>query len=170
MEMSGLHKRMASVVGETSYASIADKTGTTAATARRYLLGQSPSVEFLQSLCDAHHVNAHWLLTGQGAMYSRDAKTHALRHANPTELMAAIARALESLTERLDRLETFVQTQEARLRASGLVEAGADHERPETGESADAARAARERARDIADAIAERPPEDADRADPTRAP
>ncbi|MEM1423135.1 MAG: hypothetical protein AAGH64_03935 [Planctomycetota bacterium] len=166
MDSAGLHKRMASVVGETSYAAVAEKTRTNAATARRYLLGQPPSVEFLQALCDAHRINAHWLLTGQGPMFSRDVREHALRHANPTELMSAIARALESLTDRLDRLETFVQTQEARLRASVMVEGKEQDERSEAGERAEAARAARQRARDIADAVAERPPADADRADP----
>ncbi|GAB4516821.1 MAG: hypothetical protein Tsb0013_21240 [Phycisphaerales bacterium] len=168
MEHTGLHKRMASVVGEASYAAIAAKTRTTPATARRYLLGHAPSVEFLQALCDAHHVNAHWLLTGQGPMYSRDLKHHALRHANPTELMSAIARALESLTDRLDRLETFVQTQEARLRARGLMKEGAPDERTATDEGAGPAGPAGTRAGRIAQVVTKRPPSDADRAAPPR--
>jgi len=172
METSGLHRRLASVVGERSYAAVAEMTRTTPATARRYLRGHAPSVEFLQELCDRCEINAHWLLTGHGPMHARDVKEHALRHANPSELMGAIARALESLTDRLDRLETFIQTQEARLRATGAL-------RDATGD--DDERAAREagatvttrpagprsgRAESVADAIGERPSADADRADP----
>lgn len=114
---TGLHRRILSIVGERPYASVAKATRTTPATARRYLTGNAPSVDFLQSLCEEFEINAHWLLTGHGPMHAGDLKEHALKHANPTELMGAIARALESLTDRLDRLEVFVQTQEARLRA-----------------------------------------------------
>lgn len=150
-----------SIVGETTFESVAQATKTNAATARRYLTGYAPSVDFLQALCTHYRVNAQWLLTGHGPMYARDAKAHALTQANPTELMAAIAQALESMTERLDRLEAFVQTQEARLRAART---GADTDGEEDTRLTPTSRPARPSARRIADALAQRPPADADRA------
>lgn len=164
MDPSGLHRRIVSVVGDTTFEAVAKTTRTSPATARRYLTGHAPSVDFLQSLCDHYRVNAHWLLTGHGPMYARDARAHALTHANPTELMGAIARALESMTERLDRLEAFVQTQEARLKAAAARTGRDAHHGQEHTRLKATARPARPRSGSVADALAQRPSPDADRA------
>lgn len=109
---------MREVVGRRTYRSIAHLTNTNSETVRRYLQGQAPSVEFLSELCRALELNAHWLLTGKGPMLLSQSRQHALNEANPSELLSAVAEALEHLIERVDRLESYVQTLETRIRAS----------------------------------------------------
>lgn len=117
--VEGLHDRLAAAAGDRTYRALAELTGTNAETARRYMQGQAPSVEFVTALCDALAVNAHWLITGQGPMRTKDMRAHALRDAGAGELLTAVATALESLTTRVDRIETYVHTMETRLRAAG---------------------------------------------------
>jgi len=59
---------------------------------------------------------------GQGPMRVQDIRTHALKSADPNELMGAIANTLTQLIERVDRLDRFVQIIETRLNASALIE------------------------------------------------
>ena len=117
--MSPLHERMHAVVGHVTYRALSDATGQNAETVRRYMQGQAPSAEFLAALCSRYDVSAQWLLTGDGPMKQSHARAHALREANPAELLSAVALALERLTLRVDRLEVFVQMVEARLRGIG---------------------------------------------------
>lgn len=150
---------MLTVVGRSTFRAVADATGLNSETVRRYMQGQAPSVEFLAALCSVYDVNAQWLLTGRGPIRQSDSRAHALREANPAELLSAIAEALERLTDRVDRIELFVQTMETRVRARAAggsiietkhqtaVETASDHPA--------------ERARGIADAVPERPRPDA---------
>jgi transcriptional regulator with XRE-family HTH domain len=163
VEESGLHERLAAAVGQRTYRAVADMTGTNAETVRRYMQGQSPSVEFLASVCAALHVNAHWMLTGQGAMLQSDSRVHALQQANPGELMGAIASALESLTQRIDRIEQYVQFLETRMAATGAsVAHGKAPKAPPDGRTApDPHSSGIDRAARIADAIPRRPRPDA---------
>jgi len=149
---------LSAAVGQRTYRAIADLTGTNAETVRRYLQGQSPSVEFLSSLCAALHVSAHWLLTGDGPMLIADSRAHALHRANPTELMGAIATALESLTNRIDRMEQYVQFLETRLAAPGASVAHGQAPQTSTRPEPDAAA---KRAARIADALPRRSRADA---------
>lgn len=75
-------------------------------------------MEFLGALCEAMSINADWLLTGRGPQRADQVRVHALRHANPTELHAAMASTMSVLVERVDRLESYCQTLEARVRVS----------------------------------------------------
>ncbi|MDX2115059.1 MAG: helix-turn-helix transcriptional regulator [Planctomycetota bacterium] len=122
-EDSPLHERITAVLGRQTYRAVAETTGHNAETVRRYLQGQAPSVEFLSALCAHYDVSAQWLLTGQGPMRQSQTRAHALSAANPAELLAAIAAALEKLTHRVDRIELFVHTMETRLRARPLAAA-----------------------------------------------
>jgi hypothetical protein len=117
MEGQSLHQRIRAVVGQRSFREVADLTQTHPETVRRYVQGQAPSVEFLTALCQKMKINSTWLLTGHGPMHETDVRSFALREANPSELLAAVAQSLELLTDRVIRLEAFVQTLEARLRA-----------------------------------------------------
>lgn len=108
---------MHSIVGHVTYRSLGEATGQHPETVRRYMQGQSPSVEFLAALCARYDISAQWLLTGQGAMKQSAARAHALKEANPAELLSAVAAALEKLTLRVDRIEVFIQLIESRLRA-----------------------------------------------------
>ncbi|MBL0869202.1 MAG: helix-turn-helix transcriptional regulator [Phycisphaerales bacterium] len=117
---SPLHDRLHDIAEGMSYRELGELTGTNAETVRRYMQGQSPSVEFLTALCRRKGINAQWLLTGSGPMRSADIKVASLREANFGELLSAMAISLELLRERLDRVERFVHTLETRLRAQNL--------------------------------------------------
>ncbi len=150
--VSPLHERLLASVGDRTYRRVGELTNTHPETVRRYLQGQSPSVDFVMSLCSALSISGQWLLTGEGPMSAADAKAHALQQANPGELLSAIAGTLDTLSDRLDRLELYVQGLEVRVRGRGMVTVGASNGSATTLEGAhtDA------RARAIGDALAKR--------------
>ncbi|MGP1310202.1 MAG: hypothetical protein ACTS27_08400 [Phycisphaerales bacterium] len=133
---------------------------------RRYLSGQAPSVEFIATLCHRLDVNADWLLAGRGPMRASESRAAALRSARPEELLYAMANVVEQMSIRVDRMDVFVQTMETRLRAN-LSEAieelkETSHVAGPPDQREPAARQARSRGSSIADALPERPREDAD--------
>ncbi len=118
MYTSSLHERLTSVVGSRSSRHVGELTATNHETVRRYLTGQTPSVEFLQALCKACGVSGEWLLTGKGPARATDVHAATLQEAGAGELLGALAEAVERLIERVDRLERLMQVMELRLRAS----------------------------------------------------
>lgn len=175
---SPLHERLAAVAGPRTFRAIAEVTGTNSETVRRYMQGQAPSVEFLESLCNAFKINGEWLLCGRGPMRAEDVKTHALKNATGGELLGALVTAIERLTDRVDRLDVLYQTLESRMRGRENLAAAllSPTERPDDQATPAAAqppasRAAAapsastgptERARRVAAAVAKRSREDAD--------
>lgn len=115
--ISPLHDRLRIVAGERPFRVIAEITGYHAETVRRYLSGHEPSIEFVCALCRAFDISADWMLTGRGAMHASEARKHALRTSSTGDLLGAIAGAFERMSERVDRIERYVQTLETRLRA-----------------------------------------------------
>lgn len=157
MGESNLHERMRHAAENRSYRVISELTGQNSETVRRYMQGASPSIEFVSRLCDKLGLNAHWLLTGEGPMLASEQRSAALREASPAELLSHIAGTLDRLTGRVDRIESFVQILDARVRhqkTEGMV-SGEQSAEGSPGSSGD-----RTRARRIADALPERPPED----------
>lgn len=137
-------------------------TGINSETARRYMQGQAPSIEFIAALCDKLELNANWLLTGYGPMKARDQRAHALREANPAELLSAIAESLERLTTRVDRIEVYMQQLESIARGRHRFPASGDAaqvDRDGRGEPGhpSGGEDGRLRARVVADAVAKRP-------------
>ncbi|MBY0310944.1 MAG: helix-turn-helix domain-containing protein [Phycisphaerales bacterium] len=122
MEFSPLHERLKSVVAGQSYRQLGELTGTNAETVRRYVAGQAPSVEFLSAICDKFLINGEWLLTGRGPMRRQEIRKHALQEASAAELLNAMATTLEKLTERVERLEMYLQSLETLLRADVQAE------------------------------------------------
>ncbi len=55
-------------------------------------------------------------------MHTKDLTTHALKSADPNELMGAVANILTQLIERVDRLERLVAHVETRLNVSSSIE------------------------------------------------
>lgn len=159
--MNGLHERLEAAAKGRTYRAIGDATGIHPETVRRYMQGQTPSVEFVTSLCTALDINVQWMLTGDGPMHAHETRRHALREADPGELLGAVAATLETLRERVDRVEVYVQTLEARLR--GETEADAPSGRARTKRTRKGADdgTGTERAQRVADAIGERSREDA---------
>lgn len=160
VDLSPLHERLLAVAGDLSYRRLADMTAHNPETVRRYMQGHSPSVEFLSAICRQLDVSGEWLLTGRGAKQASKAREHALREANPSELLGAMAATVERLAERVDRLEAFLMTLDTRVRVMGNE---ANHE--PNGSNVHALglpRPARptDRAEFVADALAQRPRED----------
>ena len=122
---SAFHDRLSLAVGDTSYRQLGEMTDTHPETVRRYMQGQAPSAAFMTNLCQNLEVSGEWLLSGQGPMKVRDMRTHALKNADPNELMGAVANTLTHLIERVDRLDRFVQMIETKLNASAIVESKA---------------------------------------------
>lgn len=168
MDLSSLHERMHSVAGGLTYRALGETTGMHPETVRRYMQGQSPSAEFLEALCRSFDLNAQWLIMGRGPTKRSEARAHILRESNPSELLAAIAQALEKLAQRLDRLEVFVQTLESRLGTHAQRPSNEDGDGQGQVKQTSAADAANqgaadadERVRIIARAVTERPRSDA---------
>ncbi len=122
MSLSLLHHRLRQAIGTRSYREVGELTKVHAETVRRYMTGQTPSTEFVIEVAEATGVNVGWLLTGEGPVYRKDVKLHALRDANPTELLHAVAQTLEALIERVDRLERFIMDVDARARVASTIE------------------------------------------------
>ncbi|MEO0511979.1 MAG: hypothetical protein AAF108_03675 [Planctomycetota bacterium] len=99
-----------------TYRKLGELTKTHPETVRRYMQGQSPSVEFLMALCVSMGISAEWMLTGHGPMRLSEARAHALKLADPSELLSAVAGTIDTLDDRLGRLEVYVQTLESRVR------------------------------------------------------
>lgn len=116
---SALHERLLAAAGDRTYRHIGELTQTHPETVRRYMQGQSPGADFLASLCAALAISGDWLLTGRGPMKLDQQRAHALRDATAGDLLTAMAGTIERLSERIDRLETYVQTLEVRLRSLG---------------------------------------------------
>jgi len=154
---SDLHARLTAVVGERTYRRVGELTGTHPETVRRYMQGQAPSAEFLVGVCRALGVNGNWLLTGQGPRRVDEIRAEALGQADAGELLTAISNTLTALIERVDRLEVFTQTVDARVRALDTL----SKPDAEALESKPFGRATRI-AGGVGEAVAERAPEDAD--------
>lgn len=137
---SALHERLQAAAGDRTYRHIGDMTRTHPETVRRYMQGQSPGADFLAALCAALGISGDWLLTGRGPMKLDEQRAHALRDATAGDLLAAMAGTIERLADRIDRLETYVQTLEVRLRSlsgpsSELTPVSHPHEEPAHGSS-----------------------------------
>lgn len=143
VDQSQLHDRLRAAVGQRTYRHVGELTGTNPETVRRYMTGQAPSAEFLSALCRSLGLSAEWLLSGRGPMKSAEIRHHTLSESAASDLLAALARSVERLLDRVDRLEVFVQTLETRLRGAQET-----HEPPRIST----------RAISIAHAIPERPP------------
>lgn len=118
MTGSPLHLRLLQITEGRTFRALSELTGVHAENVRRYMTGQTPSIEFIGGLCSALNVNADWLLTGRGPMRSTEMPKHAIHRADAAEILQAVADSIERLQERVDRIETYVQTMEARLRAA----------------------------------------------------
>lgn len=150
VQESPLHERLLAIVGDRSFRELAELTQTNHETVRRYMQGHPPSVEFVAALCTQLRINGQWLLTGRGPMRAADIRSDALGEARASELLGAIAGSLERLQERIDRVESYVHTMEARLRGrlkASPILSGERHVDPATTDPAVL------RARTIADAV-----------------
>jgi len=113
---SPLNHRITQVVGSLSLRTLSDRLGIHEERVRRYLNGAAPSLEFVEAVCRAFGVSRQWLVTGRGPRHSLTDEADVLNEAEAGELLEAVSDALESLLERVDRLESFASALESRLR------------------------------------------------------
>lgn len=109
-QTSTLHDRLASAAQGLSYRRLAKLTNVHPETARRYMQGQSPSVEFITAFCEQLGVSAEWLLHGTGPMKTEQVRGDALRHSSVAELLAALGQTLDRLSDRVAHLESHAHS------------------------------------------------------------
>jgi transcriptional regulator with XRE-family HTH domain len=68
MDDSGVHQRIRDVLKEYSVRQVAHSVGMNYETVRRYMLGHSPSAEFLARICQVYDISGTWILLGLGPM------------------------------------------------------------------------------------------------------
>lgn len=156
MNNASLHDRLRLAAGNRSFRHLAELTGCNHESVRRYMSGQAPSVEFLAALCKALGVSEQWLISGVGPMLSEDIRREALRGSPAPDLLVALAHTVETLIDRVTRLEQFLQTMEARLRVSNSADTATTDARDERSP----ALVINERVAKLADALPKRPPAD----------
>lgn len=113
--MTPFHERLNEAAGKTSYRKLGKLTQTHPETVRRYMQGQTPSSTYVMAFCDALGVSGDWLLTGKGPKMRNEVRTHALKQADASELLNAIADTLAALTARVDTMERFMQSIDSRI-------------------------------------------------------
>lgn len=163
-----LHDRLQAAVGDRTFRHVGTLTNTHPETVRRYLSGHAPSVDFVTRLAASLGLNINWILTGRGPMRQAEVKPAALREANATDLLTHVALAIERLESKVDRLDRYTQVLEVMIRqgrdasaaASASIEprpSESDHGKP----AATTTMGPDDRARSVADALTERPRQDA---------
>lgn len=100
-----LHDRLCLVIGHRSHREIAELTGWSAETVRRYVSGHMPSSEFIADICRLTGTNAQWLITGQGPRTMDEARAAALDRSTLADLVVSLCQRIEELAQRVERLE-----------------------------------------------------------------
>ncbi len=98
-----LHNRLLLAAGDLSYRQLGTLTGTHPETVRRYMQGHSPSASFLCELCLKLGISGEWLLSGQLPMKTEDVPSHVLEHADPDDLVHAVAGMVLDVLHRQDQ-------------------------------------------------------------------
>ncbi len=157
MGPSQIHQRLHTLLGDETYRSIGERTGHHPENVRRYMQGQVPPIQFLAAVCAATGASADWLLSGKGPMRAIPASEQLDASNGPERLLASLARTVESLADRLDRVERYAQTLETRLRAAHSNPEEAPHDPSAQSSSAPDRRQAQDpNPASIADALSKR--------------
>lgn len=155
MDTSPIHERLHTLLGHETYRAIGERTGFHAENVRRYMQGQTPPIQFLAAVCASTGASADWLLTGH--ITPRAPEERAPKDYTPDHVLTSLSQAVGSLTDRLERLERYVQTLETRLRAHEPP-GEQPHDRPDATPPAQTRRPSdAKRAASIADALPPRP-------------
>jgi len=101
-----LTTRIRMVLSGYTFASVGRKTGFSAESVRRYMLGDRPPVNFLFAICQHYDVSADWLLCGLGAPSRGDIVGQLTLRATASELCAAAERQMESTKQSLTELNS----------------------------------------------------------------
>lgn len=104
--LSAITRRVRVCVGSVAIAEVARRVAVHPETVRRYLNGQPPSIEFVQSLASRFGISLSWLMAGRGPMMERDVLMHTLSTATPLQLCQALGEKMAVIDERVTRLES----------------------------------------------------------------
>ncbi|MFG0326056.1 MAG: helix-turn-helix domain-containing protein [Phycisphaerales bacterium JB037] len=107
---ASFHTRLREAVGTRTFRCLSEITGTHHETVRRYMQGQSPSLDFVSSLCRALGLNANWLLGGHGPKFLAENADRALAEASVGSLLRALAAHADSIAPRLAGYETLARS------------------------------------------------------------
>lgn len=111
--------RLEVAMGDRTVRHVGALTNTHPETVRRYMSGtKTPSVDFLAAFCEALEINADWLLTGEGHMRLEEKRKAVIRDAGLSDVLRAMAEAVDRLTTRVDRMEAVLRMHDDRLRAT----------------------------------------------------
>jgi len=104
-----LHQRLRAVTKDFSHRELAELTGVSLETSRRYSEGRGPSVAYLKRLCDAVGISADWLLLGRGSPVYRPGIPTTRFDSSVDEVLEGLSRYLKRLHQELARAAIEMQ-------------------------------------------------------------
>lgn len=104
-----LHQRLRAVTRDFSHRELAELTGVSLETARRYNEGRGPSVAYIKKLCDALGISADWVLLGRGSPVYRPGVPLGQMDSSVDEVLDGLSRYLKRLHLELARAGTGMQ-------------------------------------------------------------
>ncbi len=105
-----LHQRLRAVTKDFSHRELAELTGVSLETSRRYSEGRGPSVAYLKRLCEAVGISADWLLLGRGSPMYRPGLPTGKFDSSVDEVLEGLSRYLKRLHQELARAATDLHT------------------------------------------------------------
>lgn len=116
--MLQFYERLRAAVGAESVEDVAARTDTAVALTRSYFNGAPLDPGFLATFCRQYGVSSEWLLHGTGPMRQSDVPRFAVLGARSSSCLQSIAAETDRLTDRLDRVETLLNTLDLQLRVA----------------------------------------------------
>jgi len=106
------HDRLKIAMGDLTLRRLGEITDTHPETVRRYMNGHTPSTVFIANLCSNLGISGEWLLSGKDPMMAKDVPLHAIKNADPDQLMLAVSELVLNLVERVERTEQLMQSRQ----------------------------------------------------------
>lgn len=116
--MLQFYERLRAAIGAESVEDVAARTDTAVALTRSYFSGAPLDPGFLANFCRQYGVSSEWLLHGTGPMRQSDVPRFAVLRARSSSCLQSIAAETDRLTDRLDRVETLLNTLDLQLRVA----------------------------------------------------
>ena len=104
-----LHQRLRAVTKDFNHRELAELTGVSLETSRRYFEGRGPGLAYIKRLCDALGISADWLLLGRGAPVYRPGIPVGQMDTSVDEVLEGLSKYLKRLHLELARAGTGLQ-------------------------------------------------------------
>ncbi len=122
-----LHQRLRAVTMDFNHRELAELTGVSLETSRRYSEGRGPSLAYIKRLCDALGISADWLLLGRGQPVYRPGVPIGQMDSSVDEVLDGLSRYLKRLHLELARAGANLQGASTQGGAAGELKV-AEHE------------------------------------------